>query len=220
MGSFHDDLLKKVATYCGQYYRRSLENDSSRKDALLQYGFTEEAINSFEIGYATSEWTDLTDRLMNDDRDYIVDCARTLGLVIKGDRGLRDRFNDRYVFPVRNHDQKVVGFSSVLARSVKPEFTSRPLDVVRLNSSHSPIFDKRAYLFGGEKAREAVEEKGTLLVAEDPLDTILFHSKGRPYVVSELVQGALGAAPTGSLTAYLRDEADQIYRIESGPESS
>jgi DNA primase len=219
MGSFHDDLLKKVATYCSQFYRTRLEQDPARQDALLRYGFSEDIIQSFDIGYAPSEWTDLTDRLMNDERDYIVDCARTLGLVIKGDRGLRDRFNDRYVFPIRNQEQQVVGFSSVLARSVNPEFTSRPLDVVRLNSSHSPIFDKRAYLFGGDKARDAVEEKGLLLVADDPLDTLFFHSKGRPYVVSELVQGAIGAAPADSLTAYLRDESDQIFRIESEPET-
>lgn len=220
MGSFHEDLLCKVTNYAARSFREQLRGSSETLDRLKKQGVTDSVIEEFMVGYATPDWRSLTETLSGD-REYLLDCARTVGLVTRGRRGFHDRFRDRYVFPLRSEEGTVVGFTTLLAHALEDSFHAKPHDLVRMNSSHSPIFDKRNYLLGGTPVLNREEPLETLLVARDPLDTLRLHSRGHDNVISTLIPGAFASAEDGSLTRLLQRRADRVLSVESSdPEAT
>lgn len=215
MFSNHNNLLKKVARYCCRYFYENLEENSNRREELLDYGLTADVIEQFKIGYASGDWTALTSRLA-EERDYVQDSARTIGVIQKGRMGDHDLFRNRYVLPIFNSQAEPVGFTSQLADSLKDEYRRKPMDMPVLNSSHSPIFNKNNYILGGNQAIGPVKNTGKVYVTDSPVDVPLWHSSDRLNVVYELIDGAIGTAPLGTQPAEYRVSAEEVYRLE-GP---
>ncbi len=214
MQSYHNDLLGKIARYGDYYFRRSLREHPERRRALLDYGLEEPTLSTFRVGYASSDWRSLTETL-DSRRQYVMDTARTIGLVTRGSRGLRDQFRDRYVIPIHSDSGSVVGFTSILARWLNQGYKPKPLDIVRMNSSHSPIFDKRNFLLGGHCLSDDSLTGSTVYVSDEPFETLRFHTQGIRNVVSPLIEGAFRTADEDSQTRRIYRKAGEIKLIQS-----
>jgi DNA primase len=214
MESYHADLLEKVARYAAYYFHRSLNRETARRRTLLNYGLNEPVLETFQVGYATPDWRSLTEQL-NSRREYVLDSARTLGLVTRGRGGPRDQFRDRYVFPLFSDAGSVVGFTSMLAHWLNEDYEPKSFDVVRMNSSHSPIFDKRNFVLGGHRLGNDLLEDSTVYVSEDPFETLFFHANGVQTVVCPLVEGAFQTAGDHSQTRRIYREARELKKIHS-----
>lgn len=213
MGVFHDDLLFKVTNYAARRFRQQLIDRPERTEQLRDRGIAPGVIRDFEIGYATPEWRSLT-KSLEGEREYLLDCAQTVGLVARGRRGLRDRFRNRYVLPLRDREGSVAGFSTVLAHALEDSFRPKPHDMVRMNSSHSPIFDKRNYVLGGSQVLDKTGVPEKLLVARGTVETLRFHSRGHHNVVSTLLPGALTLASDDSQSRLLYEGADRVLEVQ------
>ena len=102
------------------------------------------------------------------------------GLVIVGEEGQDkryDRFRDRVMFPIRNVKGECIGFGGRVLGDEKPKY---------LNSPETPIFSKGRELYGLWEARNALREKGFVLVTEGYMDVVALAQWGFPNAVATL----------------------------------
>ena len=94
----------------------------------------------------------------------ILDAAAAAGLLYGTNGTAGDRFRDRIMIPIRDTQNRIVGFGGRAGGDVKPKY---------LNSPETPIFQKGKILFGLFEARRAIAERGgDMIVVEGYFDVI------------------------------------------------
>lgn len=137
------------------------------KDYLTDRGITQDIIDRFEIGYAPDK-----NILLNvfEKSGYSRMQAFASGLVIESQVGY-DRYKDRIMFPLHNGDGRVVGFSGRIYKKNKQE-------AKYLNSPESKIFIKGDTLYNYHRIKEAVRDKGRIIILEGFMDVIALYKAG------------------------------------------
>ena len=110
--------------------------------------------------------------------------------------GLRVRFRDRLMFPIRNEIGDVIGYSG---RQLRED----PNSGKYINSPETVLFIKSRVLFALDRAKKPILKEKAALLCEGQLDVISCHELG--------VEHAL--APLG--TAFTRDHAKLLKRYTS-----
>lgn len=93
------------------------------------------------------------------------------------DGGLRDRFFDRIMFPIRDVEGATIAFGGRVVGKGEPKY---------LNSQETPIFHKSEVLFGLDKAKAAMAATGVAIVVEGYTDVITMHEAGVKNAVATL----------------------------------
>ncbi|MBN1557929.1 MAG: DNA primase, partial [Lentisphaerae bacterium] len=193
------DLLADVAQ---RYHRVLLETKSGARARryLAQRDLSEAVIADFQIGYAPNRW----DAVLNWGRKqkFPVERLEEAGLIVAGSKpGAQgryyDRFRNRVMFPIRDEQGRVIGFSG------------RTLDDAAdaakyVNSPETPVFRKSRVLYGLDRARRAVTEAREAILCEGQIDVIRCHQAGFPAAV----------APQG--TALTEDQVRMVRRYADG----
>jgi DNA primase len=120
------------------------------------------------------------------------------GLVGIDEDRVYDRFRGRIMFPIRDAQDRLVGFGGRL-------IADDPKAPKYLNSPETPLFSKGRLLFNLGPARRALREAGTLIVVEGYMDVIALHGAGFPAAV----------APLG--TALTEDQLGLLWRATPEP---
>lgn len=169
-----------------QFFQEQLQAPEGRRaNAYLHEtrGLAGEIIGRFGLGYAPGGGDALVRRL----RVKGVDTADALaaGLLRKGDDGsVYAFFRNRIMFPIELPGRGCVGFGArALDDGGGPKY---------LNSSESPVFQKRHALYNLGPAREAARRSGRLVAVEGYMDVIALAAAGIEDVVAPLGT-ALGA---------------------------
>lgn len=148
-------------------------------------------------GYAPAGWTALVDHLRAE--GHSSETILSAGLAFQGKRGnLLDRFRDRVMFPVRDLDGQVRGFTGRVNEGYDDERTPR-----WLNSPQSEVYAKKELLHGLYEAMPALKVGAVLAVAEGATDVISVTEAGRGLVV--------GVGPCG--TALTAEQVDIIKSV-------
>ncbi|MBA9025464.1 DNA primase [Peribacillus huizhouensis] len=153
------DLLKK-------FYHHLLVNTKEGQDALeylLQRGFTEETIDKFQIGYSLDSW-DFVYKFLTK-RGYEPELLEKAGLTILRERDgtYFDRFRNRIMFPIMDHQSNTVAFSGRALGSDEPKY---------LNSPETPVFNKSQVLYNFHAARPHIRKKEQVVIFEGFADCI------------------------------------------------
>lgn len=121
-----------------------------------------------------------------------------VGLVIPGKDGKRyyDRFRNRIMFPIINPKGKVIGFGGRVMDDSLPKY---------LNSPETEIFNKSQTLYGLNLAKNALQDKKQLIIAEGYMDVIALHVNGFTNAVA-----TLGTALTKEHGRLMRRYADEV----------
>ena len=149
-----------------KFYHHLLVNTKEGENAL-QYledrGFTRQAIDQFSIGYALNSWEFVTNFLSK--RGFDSELLYQAGIIVKReDDGKQfDRFRNRVMFPIHNHQGEVVAFSGRALGNDEPKY---------LNTPETPIFNKSKLLFNFHQARAAIRKKGFAVLFEGFADVI------------------------------------------------
>lgn len=162
------------------FYRHNLLQTAAGTP-VLEYlhkrDLSDEALETFEIGYAPNAW-DATKQVLHE-KGY--DDAEILqaGMVIERESGgYYDRFRHRIMIPIRDARGRMAGFG---ARVVDPN------DVPKfMNSPQTPVFDKGRLLYGLDKARKAIRSADQAVIVEGYMDVIGLHQAGFANVVSPM----------------------------------
>ena len=116
------------------------------------------------------------------------------GLFTIEERGARDKFWNRVMFPIMDVNNRVIGFGGRVMGDGTPKY---------LNSPETKIFDKSRNLYGLNYARTARE--GYLLVCEGYMDVIALHQAGFTNSVA-----SLGTALTSQHANLLKRYTEKV----------
>lgn len=171
--------LSEAMSQSSDYYRQQLRNARPAIDYLKRRGLSGEIAAKFWIGYAPDGW----DNLKSVFSDYEASVLVEAGLVIDrsdedgGSRKRYDRFRDRIMFPIRNSKGQVIGFGGRVMDKGEPKY---------LNSPETPLFQKGSELYGLFEARQAIRDKGYVLVTEGYMDVVALAQFGFAQAVATL----------------------------------
>lgn len=173
------DSLTDVLEKAGESYRKHLKASSKAVAYLKGRGLSGEIAKRFGLGYAPEGWRSLASVFPDYDSPLLEEC----GLVIvhgeeDGQEAKRyDRFRDRVMFPIRNVKGECIGFGGRVLGDEKPKY---------LNSPETPLFSKGRELYGLFEARQALRDKGYVLVTEGYMDVVALAQLGFPNAVATL----------------------------------
>jgi DNA primase len=119
------------------------------------------------------------------------------GLANKNDKGyINDRFKNRFMFPIFDIRDKVIGFGGRVLDDSLPKY---------VNSPENLIYSKGKHLFALNFAKKTSAKMKRVVVVEGYMDAISLHQRGVPYVVA-----SLGTALTEQQGRLLRQYAEDI----------
>lgn len=129
---------------------------------LKQRGFSDESIQTFQIGYAPSTWDGLTQFLQK--RGFSLPLMEQAGLLSQRSDGksFLDRFRDRVMFPIFDSQGRVIAFGG---RVIDPQ--SQPK---YLNSPETLLFNKSRNLYNLHLARGSIKKKQQVILFEGYVD--------------------------------------------------
>nr|WP_245402765.1 DNA primase [Peribacillus muralis] len=186
------DLLRK-------FYHHLLVNTKEGQEALeylIERGFTEETIEKFQIGYSLDSWDFVSKFLLK--RGFPAEYMEQAGLIIYRDKdeSYFDRFRNRVMFPIMDHQGNTIAFSGRAMGTDEPKY---------LNSPETPIFNKSKTLYNFHQARPHIRKKEQVVIFEGFADCI---SAVRAGVENSVA--TMGTALTEQHIQLLKRNTDQI----------
>lgn len=184
------EVNKLAANYF--YYQLKHPQGQDGYDYLKKRQLTDETILRFGLGYANKTSDDLYRYLKS--KGYEDGFLKESGLVTVEERGGRDKFWNRVMFPILDVNNRVIGFGGRVMGDGTPKY---------LNSPETRLFDKSRNLFGLNYARTSREKY--LLICEGYMDVIALHQAGFTQAVA-----SLGTAFTVQHAALLKRYTGQV----------
>lgn len=161
-----------------EFYRAQLKLGAAAIDYLKQRGLTGEVAARFGLGYAPERRHALREVF----DDYTDPRLVEVGLLVEADGQRRDKFRDRIMFPIHDHQGRLVGFGGRVLGQGQPKY---------LNSPETPLFRKGHELYRLHQARPAIRAARRVMVVEGYMDVVALSQYGIDYAVA-----ALGTATT------------------------
>lgn len=172
-----------------------LPQGAAGKELADRRGIDADSMQAFQIGFAAASGDALLRNL--EARGIPADIQREAGLVIRNDAGrVYDRFRGRLMFPIADRDGDIVGFGGRALGDEQPKY---------LNSPQSPLFDKSSLLYGLHLAKDAIRDRGEVVVVEGYMDVVTAHQFGHHNVVA-----AMGTALTEGQVNQVKRYARRI----------
>ncbi|MFL5675677.1 MAG: DNA primase, partial [Chloroflexota bacterium] len=197
----HKARLRSVLDSAIAFYHAVLTGSNTGAPALEYLrgrGFSDETIETYQIGWAPSGWDQMT-RTLGTKRDVRPDELVEVGLASprqNGRGGVYDKFRARVTFPIRDQNGHAVGLGGRLLEGDGPKY---------LNSPATPLFDKSRTLYLIDKAKGPIRKSGQAVIVEGYTDALMAHQAGFENVVA-----SLGTALTPGQVALLTRYATRI----------
>ena len=155
-----------------EFYAEQLESADALagRRFLSARGFDRAAARHFGIGYAPRTWEALRDHLRG--RGFTDGELTVGGLAQQGQRGVRDRFVGRLLWPIRDVSGEVVGFG---ARRIHDDDR---VEAKYLNTAETPIYKKSSVLYGLDLAKKEIARRRQAVVVEGYTDVMACHLSG------------------------------------------
>ncbi|HDC93010.1 MAG TPA: DNA primase, partial [Candidatus Acetothermia bacterium] len=130
------EKLLEINAAAERFFRDALNSPEgkSARDYLLSRGLGPEVWDRYGLGYAPPSGKALLSALSR----WGISDLEKLGLIVKGERGYRDRFVDRVIFPIRDELGRTVAFAGRSLSGAEPKY---------LNSPNTPLFEKGTLLY-------------------------------------------------------------------------
>ncbi|MCA9489107.1 MAG: DNA primase, partial [Myxococcales bacterium] len=162
------------------------------REYLERRELTAETIRAARLGYVPQGWSRLLDALHRDgfDASQVAD----VGLARPSDRGqgFYDFLRERVIIPIRDERGRVIAFGGRILEGDGPKY---------LNTPESQLYQKSHTLYGMDTARQAIQQKGRVVVVEGYFDVI------------SLQQAGFGEAVATCGTALTADHLEKIRRL-------
>jgi DNA primase len=210
----HKARLRQVLDSAVAFYHAVLVHSNAGKPALEYLrarGFTDETIETHQLGWAPGGWDQMT-RTLGTKRDVRPDELVEVGLASprqSGRGGVYDKFRSRVLFPIRDQTGHAVGLGGRLLEGEGPKY---------LNSPATPLFDKSRTLYLIDRAKSAIRKGGQAVIVEGYTDALMAHQAGFENVVA-----SLGTALTPGQVALLTRYASRIvlaYDVDAAGEKA
>ena len=186
------DLRKEalaVLESAAEFYCQQFKKSAVAKNYVQKRGFTARVGGDFRFGYAPADWESLWKHLQ--DIKVPLRYAALAGLVKKRPvpdwlarrqkTAAKERWGDffagRLMIPLSDPQGRVIGFTGRLL--AEKEGIAK-----YVNSKQTILYNKSRHVFGYFQAREAIREKGFVIVVEGNLDVVACHQAGMRQTVA------------------------------------
>lgn len=163
------DRLYELMEAATIYYAGQL-SDAAKK-YMHERGISDATIHEFRLGLSGDGWSDLIDHLKA--KKYSEKEILEAGVAARGERGIRDKFRNRILFPIADSAGRIVGFSGRIfgenASQDAPKY---------LNSPETPLFHKSRILYGLDKAKLSMRKHNCAVLVEGQIDLLASHQAG------------------------------------------
>jgi DNA primase len=190
--------LRSVLDTAIAFYHAVLTNSKAGESALAYLkgrGFTDQTIETFQLGWAPAGWDHMA-RQLQAKRDVRPEELIEVGLASPSQRGRGpiDKFRARVLFPIRDANGYAVGLGGRLLEGEGPKY---------LNSPATPLFDKSRTLYLIDRAKGPIRRTEQAVIVEGYTDALMAHQAGFDNVVASLGT-ALTPNQIGLLTRYAK----------------
>lgn len=173
---------------------------------LPKRNLTPELIEKFQLGAALDEWSALGDTMLRE--GFSQQLLADAGLItIRENGSITDRFRNRLIFPIFDHNNRVVGFGG--RALVKDERTPK-----YLNSAETALYKKSRLLYALNLAWKPIQEAGHAILCEGYMDVVTAHAAGFTNAVA-----SLGTALTPEQAKLLRRFTGRVHFLYDGDDA-
>jgi len=174
------ERMQELNEFAGKFFHERLlsAEGQAARDYFKARGFTKEDAVKFQIGYAPAGWDAFKNAAQK--AGFSQEELLAAGLLVHNEEknSFYDKFRNRLIFPVQNNFDKIVAFGGrTLSDESGPKY---------LNSPETLLFKKSECLYLLNEAREAIRNKGYVLVVEGYFDALALHHFGFGNTVATL----------------------------------
>ena len=177
-------LLWQLNEIACQQWQKNLWSDNLAAKKTLDYlhnrGLQDSTIKQWGLGLSLEAWDDLSVTLRTSghrDQDLVQS-----GLVQQKDGRIFDRFRSRLMFPIRDVQGKIAGFTARTLAGIA--FDQEDFGGKYINSPQTAVYNKSSILYGLDLAKSAVKQLDYIIVVEGNMDVIMSHQAGIKNVVA------------------------------------
>jgi len=175
-----EEKLLKINEEALAFFRKSLLSGPEGRKAqeyLKQRDISAETVQALKIGYAPNSWDSLVKHFQ--DKGVPADLLLKAGLVAPGQKkdGFYDRFRGRLMFPIFGLTGKAIAFGGRTLVEAEPKY---------LNSPETPLYSKGKVLYGLNLTKDAIRDKGEVILVEGYTDFSALFQAGFTCVVASL----------------------------------
>lgn len=178
MPALNNKRLKviEINKWAVQFYEEIMETNQGRKGYFKDRGLTDETIKMFKLGFAPDSYDQLKDFLLKKgfEKKELIESAVASQRSI-ADQNIFDRFRNRVIFPIFDHQDNPVGFSGRIMGEGEPKY---------MNSPETPAYNKSGVLYGLNWSKKSIKEKDQAIFMEGYMDVIAAYQAGTENVVA------------------------------------
>ena len=195
-----DELIRKALKEAADFFADKLRGTKDAGEYFKGRGVSTESIGLFQLGYAPSGWNILLSHLRK--AGYRDEVVKDAGLAVSGSKGLYDMFRERIIFPIRSINGSVIAFGGRAMDNSMPKY---------INSPETPVFKKSETLYGMHTGKDAIRDKGSVIIVEGYMDVIICYQYGFQNVVAPL-----GTSLTSGHLQKLRKLTNEAFVVFDG----
>lgn len=174
------ERMQDLNEFAGKFFHEKLltMDGQAARDYFKGRGFTKEDALKYLIGFAPQGWDSLKNAAQK--AGFSQEELLAAGLLVHNEEKntYYDKFRNRLIFPVRNNYDKIIAFGGrTLSDESGPKY---------LNSPETLLFKKSECLYLLDMAREAIRQRGSVLVVEGYFDALALHHYGFENAVATL----------------------------------
>jgi DNA primase len=165
------EQLFRIMEEAAAYFEEQLQKSPDAQNYVTSRAITPETRKSFRIGWIPDGWRNLYTHLKS--KKYSDALIEKAGLAKKKEGGVEfyDRFRGRVMFPISDSSGRVIAFTGrILVDDGK--------SAKYLNSPDTPLYDKSQVLYGLDKAKSEIRQRGFSILVEGQMDLVLSHQAG------------------------------------------
>lgn len=192
--------ILEANTLTAQYFNFLLtkhKNGEIAREYAKKRKLTNHSIETYKLGYAPVGFENLKSFLLK--KGFELKDLVEWGLLVEKNNRIYDKFRNRLMFPIMDHQGEIVGFSGrAIDKNEKgPKY---------LNSPETPVYNKSKLLYGLYQAKETVRKEDFAIIVEGNIDIISSYQAGVKNIVAPL-----GTALTEDQLKLLKRYCTKIY---------
>ncbi len=195
-----DELIRNALQEAGRFFADKLRETKKAGEYFKVRGVTSESAALFQLGYALPGWSSLLSHMRKS--GYSDEILKEAGLVVSGNKGPYDMFRERIMFPIRSMNGNILAFGGRATDDSMPKY---------INSPETPVFKKSETLYGLHTGRDAIRNKGFVIIVEGYMDVIICYQYGFRNVVAPL-----GTSLTAGHLQKLRNLTNEVIVVFDG----
>lgn len=174
------------------YFHEKFKVSEKAKTYAKERGIDDSTVEDFKIGYAPS---DVSVSAYLKSKGISEDIMAKAGIAGQGTNGTYDMFRERFMFPILNLYNDVIGFGGRVFDDALPKY---------INSKETAVYIKGRNLYNLNNARKNAGD-GTIIVVEGYMDCVTVYAAGIKNTVA-----TLGTALTIDQAKLLKRYAERV----------